>query len=371
MELLVLDDPVAATVERLAAGGHIALAGGATPQAAYELAATRPIDWTRCTLWFGDERCVPPDDELSNYGMAQGRAARQAGRAAPVHRIAGELGPHEAADAYEAELRDGIERFDLVLLGLGPDAHCASLFPHDAALDEQERRAVGVEKAGMEPHVPRVTLTLPVINAARSVVFLVAGADKAEAVARAFGGEPDPGAPASLVDRGGLTVLLDAAAATELPAEFAAMRIACGFDHAGFPLKDVLLGALRDAGHEVLDLGTDSTEPVDYPDVAVSVGNAVREGRAERGVLVCGSGAGVAVAASKLKGIRAATVSETYTAHQAVEHDDVNVLCLGARVLGPELAVEILRAYAAATFTGEERHVRRLEKVRAIEREET
>jgi ribose 5-phosphate isomerase B len=148
------------------------------------------------------------------------------------------------------------------------------------------------------------------------------------------------------------------------------MRIACGFDHAGFPLKAMVLETLRAEGHEVLDLGTDSTEPVDYPDVAVRVGEAVRDGRAERGVLVCGSGAGVAVAATKMAGISAATVTDTYTAHQSVEHDDVNVLCIGARVLGPELARDILRAYAAARFTGEERHRRRLDKVKEIERRE-
>jgi len=149
------------------------------------------------------------------------------------------------------------------------------------------------------------------------------------------------------------------------------MRIACGFDHAGFPLKDVVLETLRGGGHEVLDLGTDSSQPVDYPDVAVDVGEAVRGGRAERGVLVCGSGAGVAVAANKMVGIRAATVTDTYTAHQAVEHDDVNVLCLGARVVGPALAADILRAYASAEFSGEERHRRRVDKVNAIERKET
>ena len=149
------------------------------------------------------------------------------------------------------------------------------------------------------------------------------------------------------------------------------MRIACGFDHAGFPLKDVVLETLRGGGHEVLDLGTDSSQPVDYPDVAVDVGEAVRGGRAERGVLVCGSGAGVAVAANKMVGIRAATVTDTYTAHQAVEHDDVNVLCLGARVVGPALAADILRAYADAEFSGEERHRRRVDKVNAIERKET
>jgi len=147
------------------------------------------------------------------------------------------------------------------------------------------------------------------------------------------------------------------------------MTIACGFDHAGFPLKDDVLTILQEAGHDTLDLGTDSTAPVDYPDVALKVARAVRDGRAERGVLVCGSGAGVAVAATKVPGIRAATIHDTYTAHQAVEHDDVNVLCLGARVIGSALAADILRAYAHARFTGEERHERRLAQVAEIERD--
>ena len=147
------------------------------------------------------------------------------------------------------------------------------------------------------------------------------------------------------------------------------MKIACGFDHAGFPLKEYALETLREAGHEVLDLGTDSTAPVDYPDVAVKVARAILDGEAERGVLICGSGAGVAIAATKIDGIRAATIHDTYTAHQAVEHDDVNVLCLGARVVGPALAADILRAFAGARFTEEERHVRRLAKIHAIEEE--
>jgi len=146
------------------------------------------------------------------------------------------------------------------------------------------------------------------------------------------------------------------------------MRIACGFDHAGFPLKEEVLAVLREAGHEVLDLGTDSTDPVDYPDTARDVGRAVLEGRADRGVIVCGSGAGVAIAATKMDGIRAAVVHDTYTAHQAVEHDDMNVICLGARVIGPALAGDILRAYAGAAFTGEERHARRLGKIGELER---
>ena len=146
---------------------------------------------------------------------------RLSGAPPAVHRMKGELGPHAGADAYEQELTGEVTTFDLLLLGLGPDAHCASLYPNDAALDERRRRVVGVEQAGMEPLVPRVTLTLPVINAARDVLFLVTGADKAEAVARSFGGEPDRSAPASLVApvNGTLTVLMDAAAAALLPTE--------------------------------------------------------------------------------------------------------------------------------------------------------
>ncbi len=147
------------------------------------------------------------------------------------------------------------------------------------------------------------------------------------------------------------------------------MTIACGFDHAGFPLKQRVLAVLEDAGHRVIDLGTDSTEPVDYPDKALAVARAVAAGEAERGVIVCGSGAGVSVAASKLPGIRAATVHDTYTAHQAVEHDDLNVLCLGGRVVGEEVAAETVRAFADASFSGEERHRRRLAKVAALERD--
>jgi 6-phosphogluconolactonase len=226
MERLVLDDPAAAVAERIAAvagaGGHIALTGGSTPRAAYELAAAMDVDWSGCTLWFGDERCVAPTDELSNYGMVrEALLDRLPGPPPAVQRMEGELGPHVAAAAYEQALREGPASFDILLLGLGPDAHCASLFPHDPALDERDRLVVGVEEAGMEPFVPRVTLTLPAINAAQEVVFLVAGEEKAPAAARAFGGAPDRGAPASLVApaSGRLTVLLDAAAAARLPAE--------------------------------------------------------------------------------------------------------------------------------------------------------
>jgi ribose 5-phosphate isomerase B len=146
------------------------------------------------------------------------------------------------------------------------------------------------------------------------------------------------------------------------------MIVACGFDHAGYVLRARLLPLIMAEGHEVLDLGTDSPEPIDYPDKALEVGHAVASGAAERGIIVCGSGAGVSVAACKIRGVRAATIHDTYTAHQGVEHDDVNVLCLGGRVVGIEVAAEIVTAFLRATLSLEERHVRRRAKVLEIER---
>jgi ribose 5-phosphate isomerase B len=145
------------------------------------------------------------------------------------------------------------------------------------------------------------------------------------------------------------------------------MRVAVGADHAGVGLKQHLAAWLQGQGHEVVDFGTHSTEPVDYPDYAEAVGNAVLDGRAERGLVVCGSGVGAAVAANKLPGIRAGLCHDTYSAAQGVLHDDVNVLVLGARVIGPALAESLVTAFLTARFTHAERHVRRLNKVKALE----
>lgn len=145
------------------------------------------------------------------------------------------------------------------------------------------------------------------------------------------------------------------------------MRTAIGSDHAGFEMKGTLAKHLRDLGHEAVDVGTYSTEPVDYPDFAEAVGKAVLDGRADRGVLICGSGVGASVAANKMRGIRAGLCHDTYSAHQGVEHDDMNILVLGARVIGPALAQDIVSAYTGAKFSNEERHVRRMNKVKAME----
>ena len=215
-DIRVLDDPAQAAAELLAgANGHVAITGGSTPRVAYERAAKLRSDWSGVDFWFTDERCVPPDHEHSNFGMAN-RALLSRAEGATVHRMRGELGPEDGAAAYENELGEfGPEALDLILLGVGPDAHICSLFPGDDALGERERLVVGVEAPGMAPLVSRITLTLPVVNASGQIVFLVTGEDKAEAVARVFSGRPDPRAPGSLVD-GDVVALLDPAAAARL-----------------------------------------------------------------------------------------------------------------------------------------------------------
>ena len=147
------------------------------------------------------------------------------------------------------------------------------------------------------------------------------------------------------------------------------MNVAVAFDHRGVHLRDTLLETLEDGGHAIVDLGTDSDAVrIDYPDKAAEIGAAIRDGRAERGILVCGSGVGASVAACKMAGIRAAICHDVYSAHQGVEHDDMNILCLGSEVIGPSLAADLVRAFLAARFDGGERYVQRLEKVAAMER---
>ena len=218
VEIRVSDDPAAAAAELLAeaaqTGGQIALSGGSSVGAAYELTAARQPDWSRVELWWGDERAVPPGDERSNFRLA--RKALLDGLERPprtIHRVEGELGAREAADRYDAAL-EGVT-LDLALNGIGPDGHTASIFPDSPALEERSRRAVAAE-ARLEPFVERVTLTPQVFAAARLLVYLVAGKSKAEAVRRALATEPSAATPASIV-RGRRTIaLLDPAAASRI-----------------------------------------------------------------------------------------------------------------------------------------------------------
>lgn len=224
IEIVVAPDAEGAArlvAERLAAaarrGGHVVLTGGSTPRRAYELTPELEPDWSRVELWWGDERCAPADDENSNYNMARIALINRVSVApAAVHRMRGELGRDAGAQQYEDELGP-LRRFDLMLLGLGPDGHVASLYPNEPTLGETERRVIGAV-AKLEPFIDRITLTLPMLCAADSVLFLVAGEDKAEAAQRAFAGEPSRATPGSLVRavEGRTVAILDAAAAAKL-----------------------------------------------------------------------------------------------------------------------------------------------------------
>jgi 6-phosphogluconolactonase len=219
-ELRVLDDPASEVArllgEAVEAGGHVVLTGGSTPGRAYEMAAAAGTDWSRTTVWFGDERCVAIDDERSNFALTDATLLSRLDRPPEVFRMEGELGPQEGAERYEQLVRDALgdtPAWDLLLLGLGPDGHCASLFPNRPEKDVDDRLVVGVPEAGLEPFVPRISLTLPALDAARHVVFLVTGESKRDAVRRAFV-EGDQALPsARLRPAGTLTVVLDPAAA--------------------------------------------------------------------------------------------------------------------------------------------------------------
>ena len=224
-EIRVAEDPAAEVAELLTeaavAGGHIVLTGGSSPQRAYELAAERDADWSAATVWFTDERCVEPSHPDSNFGMAERALLMRLSAGPQVVRMEGELGEDAGAGAYEAEIRARVgadPRWNLLLLGMGPDGHIASLFPGKPEIEERSRLAVGVPLAGMEPQVPRISLTLPALCSARSAVLLITGEGKADTVARAFGPRSDRSLPASMVDLryGALTVLLDQAAASKL-----------------------------------------------------------------------------------------------------------------------------------------------------------
>ncbi len=227
----IVEDPARACAALLVSaaigGGEIVLAGGSTPKSAYEhfvdAVKKTGLDLARSRFWVGDERCVDPDDERSNYRMVKETMIDplQGARTVDVERIRGELGPDAAAEEYEQRLQAaGPPRFDLVLLGIGPDGHTASLFPSQRALHEDRRLVVGVPEAGLEPFVPRVTMTIRALTSSKRIVFLAAGESKAEAIAEAFGphADPDPAVPASLLvpEAKLITVLIDRAAAAEL-----------------------------------------------------------------------------------------------------------------------------------------------------------
>ena len=215
----MVDDPAETVADRLVAtSGHVVLTGGSTPRKAYERAAELRHDWSGVTFWFSDERCVPPEDDRSNYRMVD-QALLSISTGAEVHRMEGERGPGDGARTTPTSSArcsaTSCPAFDLMLLGIGPDAHLCSLFPRSPALQEREQTWWGSRRPAWSRSCPAVTLTLPVVDSARELIFLVTGEGKAEALQRALG-DPDPDAPSSLVKNPGARVVCDAAAASRL-----------------------------------------------------------------------------------------------------------------------------------------------------------
>jgi len=254
--------------------------------------------------------------------------------------------------------------FDLVLLGLGSDGHTLSLFPGTPALAVKDRLAVDVIYKGVPD--PRISLTFPVANHGQAVFFLVSGEEKAGIVQRVFGDKKIYPAQQINPVSGRLAWFLDKAAAAQWPGK--PQRICIAADHGGFRLKEYLTRRLQKADYKVVDFGNRKLDPVDdYPDFIIPLARAVARGEFDRGIAICGSGVGACIVANKVPGVRACMIHEKFSARQGVEDDDMNVICLGSRVLTDALAWELVTIFLASHFSGAERHCRRLAKVAALE----
>ena len=365
--------------------GHftVVLSGGSTPRRLYEILAASPfrqrIPWDAVHLFWGDERCVPVDDPRSNARMVrQALLDFVCIPAGQVHPMTCAETPDRAAVQYESVLETFFDNhppvFDLVLLGLGTNAHTASLFPHAPVLAEKKRWVCDVYVPEQKMH--RLTLTPPIINQARCILFLVSGSEKAFALQRVLEGPLKPDMmPAQLIrpTRAEPIWLVDQAAASRLPADKldmrrTIMRVGIAADHGGFELKTRMVDVLGRQGYTVVDFGAEAHRADDdYPDFVLPLARAVAAGEVERGIAVCGSGVGASIAANKVPGARAGLIHDGFSAHQGVEDDNLNIICLGGRVIGQALAEELVQIFLNARFSGADRHRRRLAKVAAME----
>jgi 6-phosphogluconolactonase len=338
----------------------VAVSGGRTPWAMLRVLATINLPWHAVQIFQVDERVAAldhPDRNLMH--LRESLLGYSPLRAAQIHGMPVESSnPSVAAVAYAGTLRlvAGVPPvLDLIHLGLGADGHTASLVPGDPVVDADD---TDVAATGVYQGRHRVTLTFPIINRARRVLWVVTGAEKAAALRRLFDG--DTAIPAGRVRRESARVVTDIAAAARLPEQNrppdqtrrSHRRVGIATDHAGFERKDELIAYLHDAGHEVVDVGAYSPNPGDdYPDFVIPLAEAVAAGRVDRGIAVCGSGVGASVCANKVPGIRAGLVDDHFSARQGVEDDNMNILCMSGRAVGPAVAREILDAFLTAEFS--------------------
>jgi 6-phosphogluconolactonase len=346
-----------------------AVSGGHTPWVMLRALAKADVPWPAMHIVQVDERVAPagdPDRNLSHLRESLLDHSPLAGE--QIHAMPVESDGLEVAAAKYAETLRQIAGsppvLDLAHLGLGPDGHTASLVPGDPVLNVKD---TDVSMTGIYQGRRRMTLTYPMINRSRRIFWVVTGSEKIEMLDRLLKG--DESIPAGRIRRDQAIVLADETAAGQtMTKQGHSMRVGIATDHGGFGLKEELAAYLRGTGHEVVDFGAFSLNPGDdYPDFVIPLAHAVAAGKVERGLAVCGSGVGASVCANKIPGVRAGLVQDHYSAHQGVEHDDMNILCMGGRVVGPVVARELVDTFLAAGFTHEERHARRLRKVALLE----
>lgn len=353
----------------------LAVSGGKGPWRMFRLLAGEPVPWHAVHIVQVDERVAPDGDADRNLThLRESLFSHTSLSPDHIHAMPVEAENLAAgADDYSRQLQriaGAPPVLDLVHVGLGPDGHTASLVPGDPVLTVTDR---DVAITGVYQSRRRMTLTYPILNRARQILWLVGGADKVNMLQRLADG--DQSIPAGRLFRDAAVVLADQAATggkSQIKGkqfdERNIMRLGVATDHGGFELKQNLAVRLRAAGHEVVDFGAHQLTPDDdYPDFVIPLAQAVAAGKVERGIAVCGSGVGANVCANKVKGVRACLIEDHFSARQGVEDDNLNLLCLGGRIEGPELAWDLVQTYLQANFSQAPRHQRRLRKVSALE----
>ena len=345
----------------------MAVSGGKTPWIMLRALANEDIPWKQVHVFQVDERIAPAGDPDRNLTHLQESLLSHA--PLPPEQIYAM--PVEEADSVTAakkytQLLESIAGsppiFDLVHLGLGPDGHTASLIPGDPVLKVNDKDVAITE---VYQGRNRMTLTYPVINRARRILWVVTGNEKTKALAQLL--NADQSIPGGLIQQDRAIILSDCEFVDHFETQRVddkSLKIGIAADHGGFELKQELISRLRTAGYDVVDFGAPSLSiGDDYPDYVIPLAKAVAEGAVDRGIAICGSGVGADICANKIPGIRAALIHDHFSAKQGVEDDHMNIMCLGGRTTGTEVAWDLVKTYLHSNYSQEKRHLRRLEKV--------
>lgn len=347
----------------------MAVSGGKTPWIMLRHLAEEKIDWDKVHVFQVDERIAPEGSVDRNWTHLQESFLKEKEATKAIH-----LYPmpvtvpdiNTGADQYTQSMHDlmGVPAvFDLIHLGLGSDGHTASLIPGDPVLKVMDRE---VALTGLYQGHQRMTLTYPILNRSRKILWVVTGKEKQLALQQILNKEKS--IPGGTILQNHATIMADRDAAGALTEKKLPLKIGIAADHGGFELKTELIKRLRFAGYEVADFGANELcSSDDYPDFGIPLGNAVANGTLDRGIAICGSGVGINVCMNKIRGIRAALIADHFSARQGVEDDHINVMCLGGRTIGHEVAWDLVQTFLTSSYSQEKRHLRRIAKVAALE----